>query len=369
MYLRKNKGAVPIGHSHGGNREETARIHKIDVASIIDFSANINPLGISPKAKEAIIKAVHSIENYPDTESYEFVKALAVYHHMAPENIVAGNGSIEFIYLIPKVLKSKRALIVAPAFSEYERALYQADCHVEYFPLKEEDDFILTLPSFISRLKDGFDTVWIGNPGNPTGKIISKNDIKMIIDKAEAGGVSCIVDEAFIDFKESESVKAEVKRYKNLIVLQSMTKFFALAGLRVGYAFGGKNFIKEMKKWKEPWTLNRLGEAAAVASLKDRSYRKKTLDFINAERTFLYDRLHSLPFLKTYPASANYILVKLNNGIRSNDMQERLLNKDGILVRDCGNYHCLDGEFLRLAVRKRGDNILLIEALKRASKG
>ncbi len=352
---------------HGGNVTEMAVAFNVDAGSVTDFSASINPLGMSMKAKEAVMKALDSAGNYPDIESYGLEKALSQYHRIPEAGISAGNGATEFIYLIPMALKPKRALIVSPAFSEYERSLCQAGCRVEFFEPKEDEDFKPNLPLLAARLKEGFDILWIGNPGNPTGSLIPRKEMLTILNAAKGSGTLGVVDEAFMDFNENESVKHEVNVRDDLIVIRSMTKFFALAGLRVGYAFARGRLMDVLKGWKKPWTLNRLGEAAAIASLRDADYREKTLCLINEERRFLYDGLSSFPFLKPYPSGANFILLRLGNGIGAGKMQERLLKEDGLLVRDCGNFRGLQGEFIRVAIRSRAENALLLEALKRAS--
>ena len=349
---------------HGGNIAEIARGCNIAQTSIVDFSASINPLGMPPAAKEAYLKAIDSVKRYPDNESFGLIRALSMYHDLPSQNILAGNGSTEFIYLIPRILRPERSLVVIPTFSEYDAALRQSKGRIDYFELREEEEFMLDISQLLTKLRCGYDSLWIGNPGNPTGGLIGNEKMTEILMEAERLGITCIIDEAFMDFSEEESIKGEVANLDNLIVLRSMTKFFALAGLRVGYIIGSENLIGRLKNEKEPWSLNSPGQATATASLADGSYREESLKLIEKEREFLYEGVRSVSFLKPFPSRANFILSKLEKGIKSGELQKALLKKFSILVRDCGNFHGLDGEFIRMAVNKRRENTLLLKALR-----
>lgn len=351
-------------YGHGGNIRKTAEIHDIDESAIVDFSANINPLGMSPMAKEAIFKALGTIVNYPDPEAGRLIQALSEYHKISRENILCGNGATELIYLIPRVFKPKSALIVAPAFSEYERALNSSGCKVEHFVLSQDNYFKAGVEELLAAMEKGYDSFWIGNPANPTGQLITKNDLLKIAERAEKLGITLIVDEAFIDFCEEESMKKEVSNFPNLIVLRSMTKFFSLAGLRAGYLFASKNIMSSLLTHKEPWTLNSLAEAAATASLNDHSYIKETKELIKMERKLLMQELEKISFLHVYNSDANYLLLKLGKNHSSDQLQDKLLKERRILIRNCSNYIGLSNHFIRVAVKRRNDNKLLTDALK-----
>lgn len=352
-------------YRHGGNIKEVAGKYGIDEFSIVDFSANINPLGLFACAREAITGAIDGLVNYPDSLSSALVHTLSSHHSIAAENILTGNGATELIYLIPRALKPKRALIVGPAFSEYERSLRLADCEVDHFLLKEENGFAIdTTPLFAAMEKD-YDMIWIANPSNPAGSLTPKKIILEIAHRAAVLGITLIVDEAFIDYAESASLKNEIPNFDNLIVLRSMTKFFALAGLRIGYLFGHDKIISDLKQYKEPWSINSLGEAAALASISDKLYIEESLLFIDKERSFLLKELQNIREIKVYSPAANYILIKLNEGMDANLLQERLLREHHILIRDCSNYEGLDENFIRVAIRDRKDNESLVEGLKK----
>lgn len=350
---------------HGGNIASAARRSGRDAASIIDFSASINPLGISPMARDAIIGTIDSVKSYPAPEMPGLISALSAFHGISPENILAGNGSTELIYLIPRVLKPKRALIVAPSFSEYEAALKNAGCKIDYIELEMRDKFQPKVKAITDRLDGRYDMLWIANPGNPVGNVVPRQDMVRLISEAEKKGVLVVVDEAFIDFSESDSVKDRALSSERLIVLRSLTKFYAIAGLRVGYLFGSETRVTELTSQKEPWSVNCLGEAAAIASLGDDKYRQETLALIECERDFLFDAIDSIALMRPFKSGTNYIFARLDNDIGARELCERMLQEEGLLVRDCSNFHGLDNRYIRVAVRKREDNMRLISAMER----
>ena len=354
--------------AHGGTVDKLARELNLKKDSIIDFSANINPLGLSKGARAAIENGIDSIKDYPDDESIELIEALAKYHHLPTENLLVGNGSIEFIYLIARILRDKKVLIVVPAFSEYERALTIAGANIEFFSLGEADGFKVDSKKLAARLAEGFDALWMANPTNPNGRLLSESATKKLLTMTRELGVLSIIDEAFMDFVEEDSIKSQLLDNSHLIVLRSMTKFFALAGLRVGYIFAEKNMIEKIKEIKEPWTLNRLGSLAAVASLREETYIEDTRNFIKTEYDFLYAGLGSIANIKPYTSKANFILIELTGSIKAEEVQKKLLADYNIFIRDCTNYRGLEGEHIRVAIKKRADNMMLLTALNDALK-
>ena len=353
------------GLRHGGNIASAARRSRRDAESIIDFSASINPLGISPMAREAVIGAIDSVQSYPELEMSGLISELSAFHGIPPENILAGNGSTEFIYLIPRVLKPKRVLVVAPAFSEYEAALRHAGCKVDYMMLEMRNNFQPEIRAITDRLDSSYDMLWIANPGNPVGNVVPRQDMVRLVSEAEKKGVFTVIDEAFIDFSESDSVKERAVSSERLIVLRSLTKFYAIAGLRVGYLFGSEARVSELARQKEPWSVNRLGEVAAIASLRDDKYRQATLGLIEGERDFLFEALEQIALMRPFRPDANYIFVRLDSDMGASELCERLLMEEGLLVRNCSNFHGLDDRYIRVAVRKREDNMRLISSLER----
>ena len=352
---------------HGGNVAEISRKYGIAEDKIIDFSANINPLGYPPAAKETVIREFDSILNYPDIDSFDLVSILSEYHGINRDYILVGNGSTEFIYWIPTVFKTEKAIIVVPAFSEYERGLTIVDARVSYFRADEKKGFSIDIPGLCSRLREGFDILYLGNPANPTGVLTFKDELCKIIDCAGKTGTLAVIDEAFIDLVEEESIKEEIFRFSNLIVLRSMTKFFGIPGLRIGYVVASAPCISKIREIKPPWTVNTLGQKVAACAILDRDYIRDTKRYITVERKFLRNAIDGIPGLKTCKSAANFIFVSMDRqiGLNSTELRDRLV-QEGILIRDCSNYQGLGDRYFRVAVKKRDQNVALIRKLEEA---
>ncbi|MEW6416720.1 MAG: threonine-phosphate decarboxylase CobD [Nitrospirota bacterium] len=363
---------VPQPFEHGGNIYRFAEELKIQERKIIDFSSSVNPLGVSKKVKAEIRKHLKYLHNYPDPETKRLRKRLAQYHGIDPETILCGNGSTELIYLIVKTLKPQRVLIPAPTFSEYERACKTSyELRVMSYELKRENNFEIKPEEFISAMKGDInselrtqnselhcDIAFLCNPNNPTGSLLTREDVKRIADAAKELKCYLIVDEAFIDFSPEETVINEVQNNPCLIVLRSMTPFYALSGLRIGYGVFPLHLIRLLKEHKEPWTVNSLAQRAAVVALKDKVYRKETIRLINEEKRFL-ERSFNKIGIEFFHSDTNFYLLKIST---ANEICQQLKRK-GILVRDCSNFRGLDSTYLRIAVKLHRGNSILIKEL------
>lgn len=352
---------------HGGNIYKFSKEIGIPFERVIDFSASINPLGISEKVKAMIKKGLKSLHNYPDPDNRVLREKIGEYHGIDPETIQCGNGSTELIYLIIRALRPKTVLIPQPTFSEYERACKTVGRKVRVvsYRLKREKDFAINPEEFISSLithhsSRSFDMVFLCNPNNPTGQLIKRDDVLRIAGAAKKLKSYIVVDEAFIDFCPEESVITDVKNNPYLIVLRSMTKFYGLAGLRVGYGVFPLHLIERLKRFKEPWTVNTLAQMAAIRAFDDTAYKKATLNLIEMEKRFLEKHFKGLG-LRFFSSQANFYLLKIDN---AGKIQE-FLKKKGILVRDCSNFKGLDSSYIRVAVKNRKDNLLLLNAFKK----
>lgn len=352
-----------INHTHGGNINEVARIYGLRPQEIIDFSASINPLGMSERARKAVVKGLDSVLHYPEQFAESLISEAAGYYDVPSDCLIAGNGSTELIYLVPRAFKPGKALIVNPTFSEYKNALKIAGCSIDYFLLLEEDGFRLKVDPLIRVLKGGYDILYICNPGNPTGTLIPKSDILEVVDKALSNDTLCIVDEAFMDFAEEESVKREAVERPNLIVLRSMTKFFGIPGMRAGFAIGNKEKIGDMMVYKEPWSVNVLASIAAIESIGDTEYIKETRRYVAGERQHLFSALKEIHWIKPFPSAANYILLKIKRDGMAADALAATLAKEGLLIRSCSSFDGLGNRFFRVAVRNRGENERLVKLI------
>lgn len=344
-----------INFSHGGNIYEIKRQYNKD---IIDFSANINPLGLPLQVRESICKKFNEALHYPDIQAKEITKKIAEYWHIKEDNILVGNGATELIYLIMHALKPKITTIITPTFSEYEHAAHLTGSKIRFIQLKEEDNF---------KLKDlrigKADILFLCNPNNPTGNFIL-NDYRMV-EKIPTKFI--VTDEAFMDFSHQEKEHTliwEAQKSKKMIVLRSLTKFFAMPGLRVGYLIAHKDIVKFIRQCQIPWSVNVFAQKAATVALSDKDYIDKTRVFIKNEKEFISDSIIKIRGLIPYPTVTNFILVKIENkNITSTLLRKKLIQR-GILIRDCANFRGLTNKFIRIAIRTRNENRLLITALR-----
>ena len=355
---------------HGGNIYGAAERLGLDKSEIIDFSASINPLGI-PKAVLAGIKdSLRYIHNFPDPDAKQLTRSLAEYFAVDPQSIVCGNGSTELIYLVIRSLNPEKILIPSPTFSEYERAAGSGR-NIVNFALAAKNDFAVNPDTFIAAMAGGpnslsyktalttsVDMAFLCNPNNPTGVILRKSDMMKIAEAARDLKCHLVVDEAFIDFSPEDSLLTEVENNPYLIVLKSMTKFYALSGLRVGYGAFPVKVVEKIKEHKEPWTVNMLAQVSGIAALNDASYREDTFRMMRNEKKTIEDgfRLLQIPYL---PSAVNFYLIQLD---QARHVAESLENK-GILIRECSNFLGIGGSYARVAVKSNRDNMRLLKEL------
>jgi len=350
-------------YDHGGNIFAIANSLGVAPEDLLDFSASINPLGFAPGVKEAIISCLDRIVHYPDSTAEGLRQALAHCHGMDAGNIIVANGSTELIYLVPRLVQGARGLIIGPAFSEYAKALAHAGMESGFFLLDPGVGFELSLESLDKRLAHGVDILFLCNPGNPTGKLLPLPIMERILDLCRSRGVFVVLDEAFMDFCESDSAKNLALSDNRLVVLRSMTKFFAIPGLRVGYAIASPEVIGRLEALSTPWSVNTLAQIAGTAALADSAHIRRTLRYVAEERSMLASGLAGIDGLTPYPSAANYLLVKITKGFSAGMLQGLLLEKH-ILVRNCANFPGLDDSFFRVAVRTREENTKLLSELR-----
>ncbi len=318
----------------------------------LDFSANINPLGLSEKVKQVLIENIGGVVNYPDPNATELKNAISSRYKVQPENLILLNGAAEFFYLYLNVKRPRKVLIPVPSFSEYERAARAVNAEVEYFYTRAEENFILDVKKLIAQ---DADCLIIGRPQNPTGALISLDEIKFLAEKFDV-----LIDESFIDFLTAESARALVS--EKISVVQSLTKIFAIPGLRLGFAMADKNLAAKLNLSKDVWNVNFLAQKAGVAALSDENYLRETRTWLAVEQKFFLERLRNLG-VEVFNPAANFVLIKLD----SQETAARViknLRREKILVRNCANFAGLDGRFLRLAIRTRAENLKLLAALE-----
>ena len=344
---------------HGGDVFHLARTLGVRVEDLLDFSANINPLGYPAGVPEAVQAALVDLVHYPDRRCFELRRDLARYHGLLPEEILVGNGSTELIYLVVRALQPARALIVAPAFSVYQEALEMARVPYEFHLTRESGRFTLEqLPEAPAA-----ELVFLANPASPSGALLSPERLLSWLKAWDAAGVFVALDEAFIDFVEEASLKTSLRQFPRLILLRSFTKFFAIPGLRLGYLLAAPELIARLAAMQEPWSVSTLAQAVGRACLQDQDYMARTRSLVSEARRHLYQGLQALPGLTPFPGEANYLLAKLTlPGWTARRLREGLLSR-GIIIRDASNFKGLDERYIRVAVRRLEDNDRLLAAL------
>lgn len=344
---------------HGGNIYAAG-------GQVVDFSANINPLGLAPSVREAIVAGVDEVVHYPDPEARELRAALAERYNVATEEIVLGNGASELFYLFLQTVRPRRVLLPVPSFSEYERAALASRAKVNYYNLQADLDFRIDWDNFIGALMSS-DCVILGNPNNPTGTIITRNELIHLLDELKGGEQWLVVDESFLDFLLYDSrytVRDLVAEYSHLFVVQSLTKFYSLPGLRLGFGVANRNLAAKLNAGKDVWNVNLLAQRAGVAALKDIDYQQRSREEIASLSAALVGELAKLSGIRVQQPSVNFIMLDvLDTGYTSTELCRELL-AEGVLVRDCANYAGIDGEYIRIAVRTAAENTKLIAALK-----
>lgn len=334
----------------------------------IDFSVNINPLGLPPRVKEAILKNIGVLLHYPDPDSKGLKRIISTFYNINQNNILAGNGSIELIHLIPRALKARNALIIGPTFSEYEFAVKVSGARAFFAQAQEQDDFRIGLLKIKKSIPKA-DLIFLCNPNNPTGYLMPKNELLDIFYICKKYNTTLVIDEAFIDFLcnvEKITLVTEAVKYNRLLVIRSLTKFFALPGLRLGYLVGQRRIVEHIAKFQYPWNVNSLAQAIAGDVFKAAEYINLSKNFIAGEKEYLFENLSQIKGLKVYRPAANFVFCKIEScKIQDSARLNDRLRKDGIIIRCCHNFRGLDNRFFRVAVRTRSENKRLIACLKK----
>ena len=295
-------------HFHGSDLEKIEAIYHIKKEDIISFSANVNPLGISRKMKDTLAEHLDAITTYPDREYTELRKAIASYADTQFENVIVGNGSTELISLFIQLRHPKKAMVLGPTYSEYEREISLGGGTTVYYPLREEDDFQINVEEFCRSLNDTIDLLVLCNPNNPTSTAISTKNMRRILDTCLVHGIFVMIDETYVEFVPDVKAVSAVRLtndYNNLIILRGTSKFFASPGLRLGYAItGNMDLIRQVNTRKNPWTINTLAEIAGRLMFSDVEYIEKTRNLISGEKKRILNILDRWENVKYYDPQA-----------------------------------------------------------------
>lgn len=333
----------------------------------IDFSSNVNPLGISRQVLKEIRKNIKQISHiYPDSNCNLLKKNIADYteHGIDKDWISVGNGATELIHNFAKAVSLKNSIIIYPTFCEYELASKRCGMKIDYIPLSKKLQIQANLVLEKSKINPN-SLIFICNPNNPTGQV-NTDIIEKIVSCIDSSKTILLLDESFIEFLndiERKSLISKIKEYKNLAILRSMTKSYGLAGLRLGYLIAHPYLIQKLKSFQIPWSVNGIAQIAGIAALKDQVHISRAKKIIQKERNYMYKTLNKKESnTHALRSDVNFFLIKLKN-INSIAYQKILLNIHGILVRDCSSFTGMSTDFIRVAVRTHRDNVILLKAI------
>ena len=343
---------------HGGNIRQLAARCGCRPGDILDFSANINPLGPPECLRGVISRAVHDLVHYPDPDCSLLVRSLAARHRLDPDEILAGNGTSELLFAAVRALAGTRAVLPVPSYVDYQTACSRAGLDVQPLYLRPKKDFVLQVPELEETLRDG-DLVILGQPNNPTGRLVDREALLALCRRRP--GVTFLVDEAFAGFVPGYASLA--CRSDNLVVLCSLTKLYGFPGLRLGFLAARATLCDRVRRQLAPWSVNSLAQAVGIHCLDDPDYLDATRQLVAEERAALADMLGSIGDVRVVPSAANFLLLHLQARVKAPELAERLLLEHRIAIRPCEDYLGLDDRWLRVAVRNGRDNRRLAEAM------
>jgi len=352
----------PMGPKLRIKRKAKKAVHGGDVwghMPVTDFSSNVNPLGPPKSVLEALKDGLWRINHYPDLAGRDLKKHLAEHVGVSKENIALGNGSTELIKNLCEAFVDPDDIVIIaePTFSEYGVWCDWAGANVQRVYADSSDGFKVNIDEIVEAQANA---IFLCNPNNPTG--VLTEDIPLLLERT-GRSTMVFLDEAYIEFTNAKSAYSLVEEYPNLVVLRSMTKFYTLPGLRLGYAVACEELIQELEGVGVPWNVNALAEVAAISALKDKEFSKASLEHLEKEKDYVHGGLKDLG-LPVLPSRANFFLFNLRDfGITAADLKKKLLEKS-LLIRDCASFNGLDEYYARICVGKHEDNKRLIDEMR-----
>jgi len=344
--------------AHGGQLRELAAEFGVPETSLLDFSASVDPRPPSDQLIAALCAALRArtiLTAYPDMHSVALKKAIAAYVQVGVDALSIHSGV--------SALRSHRCLVPMPAFAEYRKVLNAGGVECCPFFSTEDTGFLLEVAPLADRVKEsGAQILLLANPQSPSGRLMRNEELLRLHEAVSALGATIIVDEAFIDYAPENSVARWAAKLPGLIVLRSLTKFFAMPGLRVAYAVSCPRMRAAMESCIPAWPVGSIAAEAARMALQDQRSIARTLANNATERSWLAEQLHALG-LRVFPGAANYLLIRVNESRKGLEFWRRLIVEHGIVLRSCANFEGLDQQYLRIGVRTRSQNELLVRAL------
>ncbi|RDY24978.1 aminotransferase class I/II-fold pyridoxal phosphate-dependent enzyme [Romboutsia maritimum] len=352
--------------NHGANLYNLSSKYGFSKEEFMDFSSNINPFGTSKLAKEYVINNINMVSMYPDPDYINLKKSVSSYCKCLDENIILGSGATELISSFIETINPKKALLISPAYSEYEKELSKINCKVEKYFAKCENDFKIDTKELILELnKNDYDLIIICNPNNPTGFTFSKYEVKEILESTKS---FVMIDETYIEFTDTNTYSSTqlVDTHPNLFVIRGTSKFFSTPGIRLGYGLICNEEIKNnINSNLDLWNINILASSMGEIMFTDEDFISNTVDIMLRERDYLVKELSNIKDLKVYESQGNFILCKIKSeDLTGKELREKLIpNK--IIIRDCASFDGLNEFFFRVCILKPKENKLLISELKK----
>lgn len=355
---------------HGSDLEKIEAVYGIKKENIINFAANVNPLGFSKKAAAVLADDLSIISRYPDPAYTNLKKAISSYTNADSDNIILGNGVTELLSLFLSIIKPLKAVIIGPTYSEYEKDLERLGCEICHIDACEKNDFILTADEIIKQTPLGTDLVILCNPNNPTSGALHRPELIKLAHAYQESKTYLMIDETYVEFsKDSDEISstALTNQFDRLLVLRGTSKFFATPGLRLGYALTkNAELLASARAMQDPWNINSVAETVGSVMFTDEEYIYLVQKTMEDEKIYVCDALAKINGMKIFPVNGNIVLAKLPEGSLTSDELFDILIRQGLMIRSCTSFQPLGNRFIRICFMSHEDNVKLIDAIKKA---
>ena len=342
---------------HGGNIYQLAQRLQCRPSDISDMSANVNPLGPMPALLDHLRDGISAIAALPEVDAGGIVAAFSRFYDIDPRQVMAGNGSTELIYLIPRALGVKKALVVSPTYSDYRDACTMNQVACDHWICREEDDFVPDMQA-IRKAATTADLVFICNPNNPTGALVARQNVDALCRSLPE--TLFVVDESYLPFAPAPADATMINSdLSNVMVLNSMSKAFRIPGLRIGFVKAPEPLIQAFAPLALPWSVNSLAQAA-VQWLMERpeaveSFLSSTRHMLEKEKDRIEERIHKKTGARCFPSTTSFVLIQLPEGLKAQTVWRRMA-ENRILIRDCSNFTGLSDAFIRISLKSEAEN-------------
>ncbi|WP_209122533.1 threonine-phosphate decarboxylase CobD [Alkalihalobacillus sp. BA299] len=351
--------------NHGANPHYFVKALGLQLPEqVIDFSENVNPLGVPPIVQVQWNQYIETIQTYPDPYASQLREKLATDFNLSIDQLLIGNGAAELILLIANYFREKRILVVEPTFSEYRDACLTYGCEVVRYEIFSEETWDVNIGKLLEALNE-VDAMFLCHPNNPTGTTMEQGTLLRLLQTAKEKGVTVIIDEAFYDFSSEDlSMMSYIEDFQNLVILRSLTKMYSIPALRLGYVVASNANISELKKLQQPWSVNGIAQQVGLDCVNDHQHVIRTRSFIKGERMRVFQILGKLGY-EFSPSVVNFYLLK-PKGTRE-DLKPLIifLIENGVIPRHTYNFLGLEGKYIRLAIKTSEENDFLLDVLER----